>query len=296
MKRVEESCEGMDKVVKAFRAAQESRYTLIESKIGQILGRLDKIQDNSKEHEDYVHTTFKESRQEELKMKEKLAEIDDTYMKIVKQGHRCADFQQNTRKEAKISSQKISDMSDALAELKTAGKKELEEQLQKNCESIEEVRRAFDQKVREAAKQASEQAAPMTKKTAKNRIFFTGLMQIQKKEKLDGDITTVIHNILLRVGCSPYYMDIIAIHPKGSLRSSACNAIVYFQSTYHKIFAAAEIRHFLAKERIKGSGLRDLFLPGVAMETSKELTAKGFELKKKGVIQKFCIDNWAETF
>jgi len=31
------------------------------------------------------------------------------------------------------------------------------------------------------------------------------------------------------------------------------------------------------------------------METSTELTAKCFKLKRKGVIQKFPVDNWGET-
>jgi len=97
------------------------------------------------------------------------------------------------------------------------------------------------------------------------------------------------------MGSSPYYTDVIAIHPKNSPGSSADCAIVYFQSTYHKNFAAAEIRRYLVKERIAGTGLRDLFLPRAAMETSKMLTTKGFDLKKRGVIQKFCVDNWAET-
>jgi len=140
-------------------------------------------------------------------------------------------------------------------------------------------------------KLAVEQTKPMFKKTAANGFFFTGLTQIRKKEKLDGDITTVIHNILLKVGSSPYYTDVVAIHPRNSPRNSADCAIVYFQSTYHKNFSAAEICH-LAKERITGTGLRDLFLPGAAMETSKMLTAKGFELKKRGVFQKFRVDNW----
>jgi len=28
---------------------------------------------------------------------------------------------------------------------------------------------------------------------------------------------------------------------------------------------------------------------------SKSLKAKGFELKRRGLVQKFCVDNWAET-
>jgi len=77
-----------------------------------------------------------------------------------------------------------------------------------------ESQKCLKKKVREAAKQASKKATPMPKKTAENGVFFTGLTQIPKKEKLDREISAVIHNILLRVGCIPYYNDVIAIHPK----------------------------------------------------------------------------------
>jgi len=63
---------------------------------------------------------------------------------------------------------------------------------------------------------------------------------------------------------------------------------------YHKNFAAAEIRQFLAKEGIKGTGVRDLFLPEF-MVTSRELTLKGFKLKKRGLTNKFHIDNISES-
>jgi len=39
--------------------------------------------------------------------------------------------------------------------------------------------------------------------------------------------------------------------------------------------------------------LRDLFLPE-AVVTSRELTAKGFELKKRGLVHKFRVDNISE--
>jgi len=39
--------------------------------------------------------------------------------------------------------------------------------------------------------------------------------------------------------------------------------------------------------------VRDLFLPEV-LETSRRLTAKGFELKKSGLVGKFRVDNILE--
>jgi len=131
-------------------------------------------------------------------------------------------------------------------------------------------------------------------RSAANGIFFTGLTNIRKRENLSGgNITSVVHNNLHKVGSSAYYTDVIAIHPKNSPRNSAENVIVYLQSTYHKKFTAAEIRRYLAKEGIKGTKVRDLFLPEV-MVTSRDLTAKGFKLKKKGLVHKFRIDNISE--
>jgi len=153
----------------------------------------------------------------------------------------------------------------------------------------------FEERVREASKQAIEKAEMTSKKSAANGIFFTGLSNICKKENINGgDITSVVHNVLHKVGSSAYYTDIIAIHPKNSPRTSAENVIIYFQSTYHKNFAAAEIQRYLAKEGIKGTGVRDLFLPEF-MVASRELTTKGFDLKKRGLINKFCIDNISES-
>jgi len=130
--------------------------------------------------------------------------------------------------------------------------------------------------VREASKQALEKAEVTSKRSAANGIFFTGLANICKRENLSGgDITSVVHNLLHKVGISAYYTDVIAIHPKNSSQNSAENVIVYFQSTYHKNFVAAEIWRYLGKEGIKGTGVRDLFLPEV-MVTSRDLTAKGF--------------------
>jgi len=159
---------------------------------------------------------------------------------------------------------------------------------------MEKLQKVFKGKVRKASKQALEKAKVTSKRSAANGIFFIGLTNIRKRENLSGgDITSVVHNILHKVGSSDYYTDVIAIHPKNSPRNSAENVIVYFQSTYHKIFAVAEIRRSLAKEGIKGTGVRDLFLPQV-MVMSRDLTAKGFELKKRGLVHKFRIDNILE--
>jgi len=209
-----------------FRETQESKLVELDKKFSQIIGRLDKIQDDAKATEDFLQTEFEGFHD----TKDKLVEIEETYEKISKQGHRCADFQQKTKKEtaerdkkiADFSSsvserdQKIADISRSVLELKVTGRLEIEGQVKKNRKDVEAVRKEFKDKVKEAAKLAGEQAKSTFKKTAANGIFFTGLTQIRKKEKLDGDITTVIHNILLKVGSSPYYTDVIAIHPKNS--------------------------------------------------------------------------------
>jgi len=88
---------------------------------------------------------------------------------------------------------------------------------------------------------------PKLKKLAANGIFFTGLDIIAKREKWEGDITSVVHNVLDIVGSAPYYTDIIAVHPKTSPQSSANSAIIFFQSVYHKNHAAAQIRRSTSK-------------------------------------------------
>jgi len=104
-----------------------------------------------------------------------------------------------------------------------------------------------DGQIREAVRQALEnQKMTSVKKTAENGIFFTGLDIIRKCEKMERDISSVVHNILLKVGSAPYYTDVIAIHPKFSPRNTATSAIIYFQSTYHKNHAAAQIRMMLS--------------------------------------------------
>jgi len=72
-------------------------------------------------------------------MKAKLVEVEETYAKIVKQGHRCAKFQQNLKKDSKVCSPKFTDMTDVITEMKMAGKKELEGLAQK----IKKVLRKF---------------------------------------------------------------------------------------------------------------------------------------------------------
>jgi len=171
--------------------------------------------------------------------------------------------------------------------------------LVKQAKKIEEIRMGFDQQIREAVKQVVEEKLvvsdkPQLKKSAENGIFFTGLDVIAKREKWQGDITEVVHNILIKVGSAPYYTDVIAVHPKNSPRNSAKNAIIYFQSVYHKNYAAARIRMMLFGEKYVRTGIRDLFEPA-DVPKSKDLTARGFELKKRDVISKFRISNLKGT-
>jgi len=162
---------------------------------------------------------------------------------------------------------------------------------------IEEIRTNFDTQIREAVSQVVKEkleGADRVKKPAVNGIFFTGLDVIAKREKWQGDITAVVHNILLKIGSAPYYTDVIAVHPRHSPRNSARNAIIYFQSVYHKNLAAAEIRGMLAREKYVKTGIRDLFNPA-DVPRSKDFTAKGFELKRRDVISKFRVSNLDES-
>jgi len=167
------------------------------------------------------------------------------------------------------------------------------------AKKIEEIRTGFDQQIREAVNQVVKEKLevsdkPQPKKSAENGIFFTGLDVIAKREKWQGDITEVVHNILIKVGSAPYYTDVIAVHPRNSPRNSAKNAIIYFQSVYHKNYAAARIRMMLFGEKYVRTGIRDLFEPA-DVPKSKDLTARGFELKKRDVISKFRISNLKGT-
>jgi len=166
------------------------------------------------------------------------------------------------------------------------------------AKKIEEIRTNFDKQIREAVNQVVKEKLdvdrPNFKKSAVNGIFFTGLDVIAKREKWQGDITTVVHNILLEVGSAPYYTDVIAVHPRNSPRNSAKNAIIHFQSVYHKNHAAAEIRKMLFRKKYVKIGIRDLFNPA-DVQRSKDLTAKGFELKKRDVISKFRVSNLEDT-
>jgi len=167
------------------------------------------------------------------------------------------------------------------------------------AKKIEEIRENFDKQIREAVKQVVEKESVVLEKTkfkksVANGIFFTGLDVIAKREKMQGDITAVVHNILHKVGSAPYYTDVIAVHPKTSPRSSAKNAIIYFQSVYHKNHAAAQIRMMLFREKYVKIGIRDLFNPA-DVPRSKDLTAKGFELKRRDVISKFRVSNLEDT-
>jgi len=164
--------------------------------------------------------------------------------------------------------------------------------------SINELRRTFDEQIRWEVQQIVARTESMSvlppKKSAINGIFFTGLDVIRKRKAVNDDVTSVVHNVLHKVGSSSYYTDVIAIHPKSTLRNSADSAIGYFQSTYHKRYTAAEICKFLVKEKYAGVGVRDLFLER-NISTSRDLTLEGFKLKKQGVITKFWIENVSEV-
>jgi len=87
------------------------------------------------------------------------------------------------------------------------------------AKKIEEIWASFDKQIRKAVNQVVEKKLEVTdrtksKKSAANGIFFTGLDVIAKREKWEGDITSVVHNVLLKVGSAPYYTDVIAVHPK----------------------------------------------------------------------------------
>jgi len=51
-------------------------------------------------------------------------------LKIAKQGHRCAQFQRETKKDASLRDQRITQISEIVTEMKTAGEKDFEDQIQ----------------------------------------------------------------------------------------------------------------------------------------------------------------------
>jgi len=274
--------------MKIHRSSFNAKMLELNMQMGQVFGRLDSNQDWAKEFTDKVEAELECVK----RLKSRVVSVEEKFTKIDKCEHKWGDLQR-VKKEAELRDKKITAVCEGLKELKTVHKKELEEESNKNRERLAELQTSFEAKVREAANQALEKATVKSMKSAENKIFFTGLPQIWKRENLNGgDITSVVHNVLHRVGSSLYYTNVIAIYPKNSPRNSAENVIVYFQLTY-KNFAAAEIWRFLAKEGIKGTGVRDLFLPKF-IATSRNLTAKGFELKKRGLVHKFCVDNISE--
>jgi len=280
---------GVCKMTRESETKTNERIAAIEEKISQILGRMDKLQDTAKESTDYVNGEIEEVRS----MKAKIESVEKIFDKVESYEHRCSELKK-VKREAELRDKKINTVSESVKELKTVHRKEIDKLIQCNREAMEKLQKVFEEKVKEASQQALDKAEVKSTKSAANGIFFTGLANIRKREGLnDGDITAVVHNVLHKVGSSPYYTDVVAIHPKNSPRNAAENIIVYFQSTYHKNFAAAEIWRYLAKEGLKGTVVRDLFLPEV-LETSRRLTAKGFELKKRGLVGKFCVDNILE--
>jgi len=80
------------------------------------------------------------------------------------------------------------------------------------AKKIEEIQTSLDKQIREAVNQVVKEKLEVTdrpkfKKSAANGIFFTGLDIIAKREKWQGDITSVVHNILHKVGSAPYYTE-----------------------------------------------------------------------------------------
>jgi len=252
-------------------AAQASELESLKKTVKQLCGEL-------KTYENLLQTNIDEITEAvEISEAKTSASVSDL----------CGTFDGQLQAAAETTDKKINDRGEVV-------RADTVRSLVNQAKKIEEIRMSFDKQIREAVKQAvenQEAARPKFKKLAANGIFFTGLDVIRKREKEgDVDVTSVVHNILHKVGSAPYYTDIIAIHLKSSPRSAANSAIIYFQSTYHKNHAAAQIRMMLHQEKYIKIGIHDLFNP-VDILTSKALTAKGFELKRRDVISKFRISN-----
>lgn len=126
---------------------------------------------------------------------------------------------------------------------------------------------------------------------SENGIFITGIPILrQLVQRPTEDISDVIHNTLSAVGAAPYYLKIIAVHSKGQARKDSTQAIVYFQSTYHKRWALGELRKKMAATSTRGVGFRDLFDKD-HIEQSKKLTHIGFHLRRCSQIQQFRVCN-----
>jgi len=60
----------------------------LNTKIGQIMGRLDQMQDTEKESVDYVNSEIEEV----WKMKAKVISVEEKFEKIVKYKHKCSEL------------------------------------------------------------------------------------------------------------------------------------------------------------------------------------------------------------
>jgi len=61
--RLKELSDSQDNCIKAFIANYELKFSMLETKVNQLLGRLDKIQDNTKEAEDLRSRRYEKQKQ-----------------------------------------------------------------------------------------------------------------------------------------------------------------------------------------------------------------------------------------
>lgn len=115
-------------------------------------------------------------------------------------------------------------------------------------------------------------------------------MLLKSVNRPDEDVTVVMHDCLPKIESGPYYIDVIAIHPKSSPGNTSSAASKQFQSSFHKNFAAAKIWKFLAKDKTANVSLRDLFLPEVVPD-NRRLVTLAIQLKSSKDILKFRVVN-----
>jgi len=122
-------------------------------------------------------------------------------------------------------------------------------------------------------------------------LFLKGVGKL--REKLDSsydDPCDVVHTVLHKVGSAAFYTKIVPILPPTKIRKDSDQAIIYFSSVYHRKYASAELRRFLAREKITSVGLRDLF-EKKDVELAKKMTRIGFQMRQEGTICRFRVAN-----
>jgi len=101
------------------------------------------------------------------------------------------------KKEAELCDKRITVVSEGLKELKAVHKKEIQDLTLNNYERVEDLQKAFKEKVREAYRQTLKKTEMTAKKSATNRVFITGLSNICKKKGITGgDITSVVYSTM----------------------------------------------------------------------------------------------------